>query len=219
MSRRKTEKPPVREPPEVPEPVGASSATGYDPEKVGREALPVSGYDIVRPTEASILMCARLVHVAIEALNTTHNEYMIPWDANKDSIIAGVKRTLANPLETAEKNHNAWHEYKRAEGWVYGPSKDEKAKTHPCMVPYAALSPYHQSKDAIFQAIVREFFGLKRLMIDGSPATDEQIEEVRRMASAGEPLINVDRGDGPERVMPPDSETDGLGVGLTEDDE
>ena len=52
-------------------------------------------------------------------------------------------------------------EYRKSEGWRYGLSKDPVAKTHPCMVPYAALGPFAQSKDMVFHAIVRTFFGLE----------------------------------------------------------
>lgn len=134
---------------------------------------PLRGYDIVRPTEGSVLMCARLVHVAVEALNSAHNEYTVPWEANKASIIAGVRRTLANPHESPQANHEAWCKFKKSEGWVYGPTKDAVAKTHPCMVPYAALGPFQQSKDAIFQALVRTFFGLDQAVADEPKTTLE----------------------------------------------
>lgn len=118
-------------------------------------------YDQTEPSDAAILLCAQLVQAAVEALNTAHNEHTVPWEQNRASIIAGVRRTLDNPNESPEANHNAWHDYKRAEGWAYGLTKDAVAKTHPCLVPYASLGPFQQSKDAIFQAIVRTFFGLE----------------------------------------------------------
>lgn len=182
--------------------------------------IPTEGYDVVRPTEASILMCARLVHVAVEALNTAHNEYMVPWEVNKASIIAGVKRTLANPNETAEQNHNAWHEYKRQEGWVYGPLKDPVKKTHPCMVPYAALGPHHQSKDAIFQAIVREFFGLTRPMVEPQSLVEEDADltgkSVEQLQKEDPELyLPKDGPEGANKVNEP-PEVDMAGVGLTD---
>lgn len=109
-------------------------------------------YDIVR--------CARLIHVAVQALNDAHGEPTIDWDTNMPSVTAGVRRVLENPKETAEENHNAWMAYKAAEGWTWGPVKNATAKTHPCLVSFDALSPVDKAKDTIFLNIVREYFGL-----------------------------------------------------------
>lgn len=120
----------------------------------------IAGYDLVQDKEEAILLCALLVHNTILALNSAWNEHTVSWESNRASIIAGVKRTLDNPSETPEDNHAAWMEFKTIEGWSYGPNKDERLKEHPCMVPYEQLGPHAKSKDLIFQAIVRTFFGL-----------------------------------------------------------
>lgn len=39
------------------------------------------------------------------------------------------------------------HIAQRQAGWRYGPRKDNDAKTHPCLVPYAQLPPDEQDKD------------------------------------------------------------------------
>jgi hypothetical protein len=122
--------------------------------------IAIAGYDLVEDKDEAVLLCALLVHNTVKALNDAFNEYTLSWVDNKASIIAGVKRTLANPNETPEDNHAAWMEFKTIEGWSYGPNKDEKLEEHPCMVPYEALGPHARSKDAIFQTIVRTFFGL-----------------------------------------------------------
>lgn len=144
--------------------------TGYEyiegseivPEKPQPAPAPVAvaGYDLVEDKEDAILLCARIIHATVEALNKAHNEQTLTWEQSRDSVIAGIKRHLANPNETPEDNHNAWMEYRTIEGWSYGPTKDADAKTHPCMLPYSALGPFQQSKDAIFTAIVDTFFGL-----------------------------------------------------------
>lgn len=130
------------------------------PPKPKPAPVAIAGYDLVEDKEDAILLCALLVHNTVKTLNDAFNEYTVPWDVNRDSIIAGVKRTLENPTETPEANHNAWAAYKFAEGWTFGATKDAGAKTHPCLVPYEQLGPHAKSKDAIFQAIVRTFFGL-----------------------------------------------------------
>lgn len=136
-----------------------------DPKAAPPEAVPdkgsVAAPAAIEPTDSSIELCAFIIHKAVEAMNSAHNELTLTWEQSRDSTLAGVRRVLANPKETSEQNHNAWMEYRRSEGWVYGISKDPVKKTHPCMVPYGALPPFQQSKDMVFHAIVRTFFGLE----------------------------------------------------------
>jgi len=39
----------------------------------------------------------------------------------------------------AEHAHDVWALGRLAQGWRYGPARDDAAKTHPCLVPYADL--------------------------------------------------------------------------------
>lgn len=57
-----------------------------------------------------------------------------------------------------EDSHNSWLAEKESGGWVYGPEKDEGAKTHPCMVPYDDLPVEQRRKDALFLAVARTLF-------------------------------------------------------------
>jgi hypothetical protein len=57
---------------------------------------------------------------------------------------------------TPEKSHEAWLEYKRNEGWSYGPEKNVELKTHPCMLPYGDLSEEHKVKDTFFVETVQQ---------------------------------------------------------------
>lgn len=145
----------VSDPPE-PEP----QAQDDSPAVQGGGAVPVLGYDVLEAKEEAVILAAKLCHAVVEAMNKEHNETTLDWADSRDSCIAGVRRVLDNPGETAEQNHEAWMKYRAGEGWVYGPIKDAKAKTHPCMVPYDALGPYQRSKDAVFHAIVRTLFGV-----------------------------------------------------------
>jgi len=121
---------------------------------------PVLGYDFVAPSPQAILHCALLCYSVVKALNDAHNEYTIPWEASKNSTQDGVMFILSNPDAPASASHENWMKYKMADGWTLGPNKDEKIKTHPLLVPYDMLSPYQRSKDAIFGALVRTYFGL-----------------------------------------------------------
>jgi hypothetical protein len=68
------------------------------------------------------------------------------------SAIEGVRQALGGA--SPEQLHEAWCDYKRADGWTHGHVKDATAKTHPCLVPYDELPPEQRVKDQLFHAIV-----------------------------------------------------------------
>ena len=68
------------------------------------------------------------------------------------SAIEGVRKAVEG--QGPEHLHKSWCEFKVADGWVYGPIKDENAKTHPCLVDYSDLPPEQKVKDHVFSAIV-----------------------------------------------------------------
>ena len=82
----------------------------------------------------------------------------VPWgDApewQRLSAVEGVQHALDGDV-TPEESHANWMRSKEADGWVEGPTKDEVAKTHPCMVPYAELPIAQRRKDYLFIAVVR----------------------------------------------------------------
>lgn len=47
----------------------------------------------------------------------------------------------------AEHVHDVWAEGRLAEGWTYGARRDDDAKTHPGLVPYAELSEHEKEYD------------------------------------------------------------------------
>ena len=51
--------------------------------------------------------------------------------------------------------HEAWMTDKIRHGWKFGPVKNAEAKEHPCLVPFGDLPPHQQTKDRLFQSIVR----------------------------------------------------------------
>jgi hypothetical protein len=46
---------------------------------------------------------------------------------------------LALTERLAEHTHDVWALGRLAQGWRRGPARDDAAKTHPCLVPYADL--------------------------------------------------------------------------------
>ena len=47
----------------------------------------------------------------------------------------------------AENTHEAWSQRRLAEGWTYGPVRDEKAMKHPGLLPYSELSEREKDYD------------------------------------------------------------------------
>lgn len=81
-----------------------------------------------------------------------------PWDEapqwQRDSAIAGVEFTIANPDAGDAASHESWLKEKREAGWKHGAVKDAEAKTHPCFVPFRQLPLEQQAKDALFRTTV-----------------------------------------------------------------
>ena len=47
----------------------------------------------------------------------------------------------------AENTHEVWAKRRLADGWTYGPRRDDAAKAHPCLVPYAELPESEKDYD------------------------------------------------------------------------
>jgi hypothetical protein len=103
---------------------------------------------------------ARVCHEANRALCTVTGDHsQVSWDEAderiKASAVDGVVRVARNPHITPEQLHESWCNFKSLDGWVYGPTKDAVAHTHPCLVPYDKLSAHQKDKDEVFYSIVR----------------------------------------------------------------
>ena len=103
---------------------------------------------------------ARIAHEANRAYcRTIGDRSQPPWDDapewQRDSAVAGVEATLADPDRTPEESHAGWMAQKQKDGWRYGHTKDPENKRHPCMVPYDELPADQRTKDHIFVAVVR----------------------------------------------------------------
>ena len=49
----------------------------------------------------------------------------------------------------AENSHENWARQRMAEGWRYGPVRDDVRKTHPCLVSYAELPESEKEYDRL----------------------------------------------------------------------
>lgn len=55
----------------------------------------------------------------------------------KDVVLPEDLMSLAE--EMAKNVHEIWAETRIAQGWTYGPVRDDGEKKHPCLVPYDEL--------------------------------------------------------------------------------
>lgn len=107
----------------------------------------------------SIENIAEACHEVNRAYSHSFGDYsQLPWrllsDEQKSSAINGVLFNLSNPDASPAKNHENWLAHKASLGYVYGPRRDDKKKTHPSMVPYNELSSQDRAKDLLFSAVV-----------------------------------------------------------------
>jgi len=61
---------------------------------------------------------------------------------------AVTRETLESRMEVlAEAEHDGWMAHRAANGWAYGAVRDDAAKRHPSMIPYADLPESEKEKD------------------------------------------------------------------------
>ncbi len=59
-----------------------------------------------------------------------------------------VRRKLEYHLELlAEAEHKGWMQWHLDQDWVYGRERNDEARIHDCLLPYADLSEYQKNKD------------------------------------------------------------------------
>lgn len=63
-----------------------------------------------------------------------------------DDEMAGLAERLA------VNAHEIWAQQRIRDGWTYGPTRDDEAKEHPCLVPYGELPKSEQEYDRVMVA-------------------------------------------------------------------
>lgn len=63
------------------------------------------------------------------------------------SAITLPPELLALTERLAENAHDLWAVQRLKDGWTYGPQRDDSAKKHPCLVPYADLPDAEKAYD------------------------------------------------------------------------
>ena len=67
-----------------------------------------------------------------------------PFDTSHIPLPDGIEE-LREKL--AEQIHEVWAKQRVSQGWTPGPKRDDTAKTHPCLVPYADLPEVEKDYD------------------------------------------------------------------------
>lgn len=62
-------------------------------------------------------------------------------------VLTAAQRELVERL--AANVHDVWSRTRIEDGWRYGPSRDDAAKTHPCLVPYDELPESEKVYDRV----------------------------------------------------------------------
>ena len=73
------------------------------------------------------------------------NSYILQPEDTSDVTLPAV---LEQQVELMARNvHEVWAESRISQGWTYGAQRDDKQKTHPCLVPYEALPDEEKDYD------------------------------------------------------------------------
>lgn len=83
-----------------------------------------------------------------------------PWHSSPNWVKQAVKHVVIAGLATRsslspDKVHAMWAYEKISKGWVYGPSWDSEAKTHPQLVSYQELDDISREKNRMVCAIIK----------------------------------------------------------------
>lgn len=65
-----------------------------------------------------------------------------------DTTQVDLPESLLPLVEEMSKNvHEVWAATRMAQGWTYGPERNDAEKKHPCLVPYEDLSEEERDYD------------------------------------------------------------------------
>lgn len=78
-------------------------------------------------------------------MNTEADSYQPnPIDTSKVELPASIAPLVER---LAEHNHDIWAQQRLADGWRWGPQRDDPSKRHPDLVPYDQLSDAEKKYD------------------------------------------------------------------------
>lgn len=103
---------------------------------------------------------SRVCHEAVRAYSRGLGDFTsMPWSITpmwkQDLVRKGVTYHVVHDHPGPEAGHANWVIDMIDQGWIYGATKDEALKTHPCLVAYEKLPHHQRIKDDIFCAIIK----------------------------------------------------------------
>jgi len=121
---------------------------------------------------------ARIVHQAQKAhCEEIGDPLLTDWEEaaewQRGPCIAAVRRILNLPYITPELHHEMWASNKLHNGWKYGENKDDRAKTHPHLLPWDKLTEKQKNKNRMFIGIVNALRSLADTSGGGSGGAGE----------------------------------------------
>ncbi len=72
-----------------------------------------------------------------------------PSSSQIRSQMDGLKEWDRDPSMTPQQNHENWMRFKLAEGWQYGPERNEARRENPCLVDWDDLPSIEREKDSM----------------------------------------------------------------------
>lgn len=100
---------------------------------------------------------AALCHETVRHYRALRGEDPVPaWAKAPEWMRHSTRETVRAVMagQDAGQVHDTLMARKAAEGWTYGPVRDNEAKVNPCLVPFGDLPEAQQAEDRLFVAIV-----------------------------------------------------------------
>jgi ryanodine receptor 2 len=72
-----------------------------------------------------------------------------PIDTSSIRLPASLEPLLER---LAQNTHDVWATQRMKDGWTHGPSRNDKRKEHPCLVPYESLTEGEKEYDRVVVA-------------------------------------------------------------------
>jgi len=88
-------------------------------------------------------------NLSVPAYRMTGLEQAMPYQPKPldTSAVALPEELVALTEYLAENAHDLWAAQRMADGWQYGPQRDDARKLHPCLVPYSDLPDAEKQYD------------------------------------------------------------------------
>jgi hypothetical protein len=107
--------------------------------------------------------CTKAAHEVVRAFCEAMRDFShLPWEATPEDLKTVARQAtigIATADHNAEQSHIGWVAIKRAQGWKFGPTKNEKLKEHPCLVEWSKLPFEQQVKDELWVSTVKNLMG------------------------------------------------------------